>query len=90
MAQQVAEQVESFIRTRFRVRPDDRAFTPQVNLWEDGYVDSTGAVEMIAFLEQTFAIHLPEEVLFDPDFTHIEGISRLVTRTVQQQHPRAA
>ena len=34
------------------------------------------------FLEQTFAIRLPEEVLFDPEFTHISGISRLVARTV--------
>jgi len=72
--------VESFIRERFRVRPDDDRFSREVNLWEEGYVDSAGVVEMIAFLERTFAITLPEEVLFDPDFTHIRGIARLVTR----------
>jgi acyl carrier protein len=83
MVEEVASQVERFIRNRFRVKPDDRHFTPDVNLWEEGYIDSTGAVEMIAFLEQTYAIRLPEEVLFDPDFTHIRGISRLVSRTVE-------
>jgi methoxymalonate biosynthesis acyl carrier protein len=83
MPDDVTRQVETFIRTRFRVRPDDANFTPEVNLWEEGYIDSTGAVEMIAFLEETYDIHLPEEVLFDPDFTHLSGISRLVTRTVQ-------
>jgi acyl carrier protein len=83
MVEQVASQVEQFIRNRFRVKPDDRHFTPDVNLWEEGYIDSTGAVEMIAFLEQTYAIRLPEEVLFDPDFTHIRGISRLVSKTVE-------
>ena len=85
MVDEVATQVEQFIRNRFRVRSDDRHFTAEVNLWEEGYIDSTGAVEMIAFLEQTYAIRLPEEVLFDPDFTHISGISRLVSRTVEAQ-----
>ena len=83
MVEQVATQVEQFIRDRFRVKSDDRHFTPDVNLWEEGYIDSTGAVEMIAYLEQTYGIRLPEEVLFDPDFTHIRGISRLVSRTVE-------
>jgi acyl carrier protein len=72
--------VEAFIRERFRVRADDDLFDRDVNLWESGYVDSGGVVEMIAFLERTFGITLPEEVLFDPDFTHIRGIARLVTR----------
>jgi acyl carrier protein len=72
--------VEEFVRARFRVRADDDLFTRDVNLWEAGYVDSAGAVEMIAFLERTFAITLPEEILFDPDFTHIRGIARLVAR----------
>lgn len=70
--------VADFIRVRFRVRPEDDHFSHDVNLWEEGYVDSAGVVEMIAFLETTFNITLPEEVLFDPDFTYIRGIARLV------------
>jgi acyl carrier protein len=85
VAAQVVQIVEQFIRTRFRVRPDDARFTPEVNLWEEGYLDSTGAVEMITFIEQTFSVQLPEEVLFDPGFTHISGISRLVAQAVASQ-----
>ena len=44
--------IEEFVRSRFRVRPDDIHFSVDVNLWEEGYVDSAGVVEMIAFLEQ--------------------------------------
>jgi acyl carrier protein len=83
--QEVTAQVEQFIRTRFRVRPDDTFFSPEVNLWEEGYIDSTGAVELIAFLEQSYHIRLSEEVLFDPDFTHISGIGRLVDRALRAQ-----
>jgi acyl carrier protein len=80
MTEQRESTVEEYVRSRFRVRPDDEVFTRDVNLWEAGYVDSAGAVEMIAFLERTFAVTLPEEVLFDPDFTHVRGIARLIAR----------
>jgi acyl carrier protein len=85
MLDEVTAEVERFIRSRFRVRADDTFFSRQVNLWEEGYIDSTGAVELIAFLEQTYQIRLAEEVLFDPDFTHVQGIGRLVDRAVQEQ-----
>jgi acyl carrier protein len=74
----VAESLESFVRDRFQVRPDDAYFTRTADLWEEGYVDSTGVVEVIAFLEETYAIALPEAVLFSPDFRFIDGIARLV------------
>jgi acyl carrier protein len=78
MSEDIEAVVEQFIRTRFRVRNDDDHFGRDVNLWEEGYADSAGVVEMIAFLEKTFGITLPEEVLFDPDFTYIRGIARLI------------
>jgi acyl carrier protein len=83
MVDEVAAKVEEYVRARFRVSADDTAFGTDVNLWELGYVDSVGAVEMIVFLEQTYGVQLPEEVLFDPDFTNIRGIARLVTKTVE-------
>lgn len=79
--EEVENVVEEFVRKRFLVRPDDDYFGREVNLWETGYVDSAGVVEMIAFLEQRFDTQLPEEVLFDPDFTNIRGIARLLLQT---------
>jgi acyl carrier protein len=81
-SEQVENVVEDFVRKRFLVRPDDGFFGREVNLWEAGYVDSAGVVEMIAFLEQRFDTTLPEEVLFDPDFTNIRGIARLIQKTL--------
>jgi acyl carrier protein len=83
MVDEMAAKVEEFVRTRFRVSADDPSFGTDVNLWELGYVDSVGAVEMIVFLEQTYGVQLPEEVLFDPDFTNVRGIARLVAKTVE-------
>jgi acyl carrier protein len=85
MSEPIESVVEGFIRRRFSIRPDDGFFGRDVNLWETGYVDSAGVVEMIAFLEQNFETTLPEEVLFDPDFTNIRGIARLVSKTLPQR-----
>jgi acyl carrier protein len=74
----VAETIERFVRERFHVTPGDARFTRQAHLWEEGYVDSIGIVEMIAFLESTFAVQIPEQALFSPDFTHIDGMARVI------------
>jgi acyl carrier protein len=71
--------LEAFIRANFQIGDDDPYFDRNVNLWEEGYVDSTGVVEVIAFLEETFGVTIPEEMLFSPDFTSIGGMSKLVT-----------
>lgn len=70
--------IERFVRERFQIAATDDLFSRRVNLWEEGYVDSLGVVEVIEFLERRFAVKLPEEVIFDPDFTSIEGIARHV------------
>ncbi len=79
----VVVQLEAFIRERFRVPPDDRSFTRTVRLWDEGYIDSIGVAEMIAFLEKTFRVTISNDVVFSPDFTHINGIARLVMQLQQ-------
>ncbi len=70
--------IETFLRTNFDIPEDDPYFDSEVNLWEEGYVDSTGVVEMIAFLESEFGVEIPETQLFSPDFTRINGIVGII------------
>lgn len=79
----VAAQLDAFIRERFGVPPDDRGFTRTVRLWDEGYIDSIGVAEMIAFLEKTFRVTISNDVVFSPDFTNINGIARLVMELQQ-------
>jgi methoxymalonate biosynthesis acyl carrier protein len=74
----VAASLEQFIREQFQVAPDDSQFSRQVHLWDSGYVDSIGVAEVIAFLEGTFRVTVPDEALFSPGFVNIEGIARIV------------
>jgi acyl carrier protein len=65
-AERVARDIEQFIRGRFQIADNESRFSRRVNLWEEGYVDSLGVVEVISFLEQQFRVDLPEEVVFSP------------------------
>lgn len=82
--EEIAADLEQFLRRSFQIPDDDALFTRQVNLWEEGYVDSAGVVETIAHLESRWDITLPEEVVFDPRFTHVAGIAEVVGRLLAQ------
>lgn len=73
----LASQLEAFVRTRFRIRDDDPGFSRATNLWEEGYVDSAGVVEVLAFLEEKIGARLPEDLLFEPAFATVEGMARI-------------
>jgi len=74
---EIAQEVERFIRARFQVSPDDSTFGADSDLWDEGYLDSLGITEVIAFLECRFTVHIPTYILFDPAFVRINGMARL-------------
>lgn len=76
----IAGAVERFLRSAFRIPDRDGSFHRDAHLFESGFVDSTGAIELIAFLESTFNVELQEEDLFSDEFTTINGISGVIHR----------
>jgi acyl carrier protein len=74
----IADELEQFVRSKYNVRADDPRFSRDVDLWEEGYLDSVGVIEIIDFLEQRLHRMLPESVLFAPRFRSINGIAQLV------------
>ena len=79
------EPITNFIKTQFRVPSSDPNFTMDCHLFDEGYVDSIGVVELIAFIESTFDINIPEESMFGEDFTTINGISRIVEACTRER-----
>ena len=79
-AAQVGDRVEEFVRTQFRVSPNDSRFSRSQRLFEMGYVDSVGVVELLAFIGQEFQVNLPDEVLMSDEFSTIDVIASIVAR----------
>jgi acyl carrier protein len=57
------QKLGEFIRQRFEIGADDPEFCNDVHLFDYGYVDSFGAVELIAFVEKTFSIKIRQSDL---------------------------
>jgi D-alanine--poly(phosphoribitol) ligase subunit 2 len=75
---EIAAVIETFVRRHFRIIDVDRDFTRDAHLFESGYVDSAGAVELIMFVGSTFGVELDDEHVFSEQFTTINGIAGLV------------
>jgi acyl carrier protein len=76
---EVAGGTEEWVRTNFSVSPRDPRFGRDTDLFEGGYVDSVGLVELLAFLEEEFGVEIPDEVLVSEEFATINGIARTVS-----------
>ena len=55
----VTETISEFIREKFDIG-DDPDFTNDVHLFNDGFVDSFGAVEIIHYVEETYGIEITQ------------------------------
>jgi acyl carrier protein len=74
----VQERIERFVRGQFLVSDGDPHFDRTVDLFESGYVDSVGVVELLAFVGDEFGVEIPENLLLSEDFTNVDGIARIV------------
>jgi len=86
----VRGQIEGFVRTHFHVNPADPHFDRNADLFEDGYVDSIGVIELLAFLEGEFGVEVPEDDLLSDDFSSISGIAEIVERALSTQEVSAS
>ena len=59
--------VREFIRARFQIPEDDPDFDDDVHLFDYGYVDSFGAVELTSFVEKEYSIQIaPSDLVAYP------------------------
>lgn len=68
------EQVRAFIAERF-LFDASAPIDPSASLIKGGILDSTGAMELVMFLEETFGIHLADHELVPEN---LDGINRVV------------
>jgi acyl carrier protein len=77
---EVAGRLESYVRRQFAVSARDTRFCRSAALFELGYVDSVGVVELLAFVQQEFGIQIPDDDLLSDEFSTLDGIARIVCR----------
>ena len=75
---QVAAELRAFIKEHFKVPESDQDFTDEVHLFDYGYIDSFGAVELNSFLEKAFTVKVTESDLIAHPLNTIQEISEFI------------
>ncbi|RWB08334.1 MAG: acyl carrier protein [Mesorhizobium sp.] len=72
-----SDQIRAFLASNFYVA-DPRALEVETSLLDQGIIDSTGVLEVIGFVEETFGITVEDNELLPENFDSIQGIARYV------------
>lgn len=80
MKAEIEAQVRSFIEDNFLFREDRSSLSDTESLLEAGLIDSTGILELVAFLEERFKIDIGDADLVPANFDSIQAIVAYVER----------
>lgn len=76
---EIEDTVSMFIRTNF-IFDTKKTLDADQSLMETGVIDSTGVLELIAFLEQTFSVKFHDEDLVAANFDSVRKIAACVSQ----------
>ena len=90
MADTTAQQIRDFILTNFLFGQEGNAPADDESLLEHGIIDSTGVLELVAFLEQQFGISVGDRELLPENLDSVMNAARFVARKLEAQGARVA
>ncbi|WP_433251706.1 acyl carrier protein [Streptosporangium sp. CA-135522] len=76
MQDQIDTQIRAFIEPRFA----GRAWSDDDDIFAMGFVDSMFAMEVVMFIERTFAVTMPNDELHMGNFRSVRSMAALVRR----------
>ncbi len=72
----IRSDIREFIVDNFLFREDQESVSDSESLLENGLMDSTGVLELVAFLENDMGIEIQDAEIVPENFDSIENISR--------------
>lgn len=90
MDQNTAQEIKDFIVSNFLFGQNSETLTDEESFLESGIIDSTGVLELVAFLEQRFAIAVGDRELLPENLDSIQNATRFVARKLAAQGAQVA
>lgn len=84
--QTIEQTIRSFVQETFLIGQDSEALSNEMSFLERGIIDSTGVLELVSFIEESYGIRICDEELI-PD--NLDSVSR-VTRFIESKLGNAA
>lgn len=76
----VSQQIKDFILKSFLFTDDASALGNDQSLMSTGVLDSTGILELITYVEETFGIKVADEEMLPENFDSVDAVSAFVSR----------
>jgi methoxymalonate biosynthesis acyl carrier protein len=76
----IALALRQFIRERYKVPENDPDFSDEVDLFNYGYIDSFGAVDLTSFIEKQFAVKFTDSDWVAFPLSTVSQISSFVAK----------
>lgn len=80
MTQAPETEIRNYIVTTFLFGEGGDSFTDQDSLIEKGIIDSTGVLELVAFLDETYGIQVADQELVADNFDSVSKLGAFVKR----------
>lgn len=74
----IKAQIRRYILENFLFTDDGTRLQDDTSFLEEGIVDSTGVLELVMFVEETFGIEVPDEDILPENFDSVERLTRYV------------
>lgn len=83
--QHVQTTIRQYILENFLFTDDVNALKDEESLLEQGIIDSTGALEIANFIEETFAIKVQDDEMLPENLDSINNLSAFILRKKGRQ-----
>jgi acyl carrier protein len=80
MSNTIAQEIRGFVVANFLFGQESGGLTEEQSFLETGIIDSTGVLELVAFLEQHYGIAVDDRELLPENLDSIGNVTRFVTR----------
>lgn len=80
----VKQLVRQYIANNFLFSNDGYHLSDEASLLEEGIVDSTGVLELVMFVEETFNIAVNDEEIIPDNFDSVSKLTAYITRKMAQ------
>ena len=90
MSERIAQDIRAFVIANFLYGQDAASLTDDESFLENGIIDSTGVLELVAFLEQQFAMTVGDRELIPENLDSVQNATRFVARKLKEQGAQLA
>ena len=80
MTGKIAQQIRNFIVENFLFGEHENGLKDSDSLLENGIIDSTGVVELVSYLEETYEIEIEDDELIPDNLDSIYNVTQFIMR----------